>query len=112
MIKTSKKTILINILIKTIKIEIKKSITMEKKKMMIFRIKDNINNIKIANIEKIINMRIFKWKTRRNSINLMIGPQTSSIILQTMITEEIILDLEVNTTIIRMNKAKDKVLLK
>lgn len=61
--------------------------------MIIFRIKDNINNIKTPNIEKIINMRIFRWKTMKNLINSMIGHLTNSIILLMMI-EEKHLDLE------------------
>ena len=89
-------------------------ITMGKKMMMIFRIKDNISNIRTLNIEKIINMRIFKWKMRKNLINLMIGHLTSSIILLMMIIEGKHLDKEVISIIIQMikTKAKDKALSK
>ena len=61
--------------------------------MIIFRIKDNINNIKTPNIEKIINMRIFRLKMMKNLINSMIGYLTSSIILLMLIKEKH-LDLE------------------
>lgn len=89
-------------------------ITMGKKMMMIFRIKDNISNIRTLNIEKIINMRIFKWKMRKNLINLMIEHLTSSIILLMMIIEGKHLDKEVISIIIQMikTKAKDKALSK
>lgn len=89
-------------------------ITMGKKMMMIFRIKDNINNIRTLNIEKIINMRIFKWKMKKNLINLMIEHLTSSIILLMMIIEGKHLDKEVISIIIQMikTKAKDKALSK
>ena len=89
-------------------------IIMGKKMMMIFKIKDNINNIRTLNIEKIINMRIFKWKMRKNLINLMIEHLTSSIILLMMIIEGKHLDKEVISIIIQMikTKAKDKALSK
>lgn len=98
MIKTNKRMISINSIIITVKIVIKILTIMGKKMMIIFKVKNNC--IKTANIEKIINMKMFKLKMRRNSNNLMIGFQNKIIILLMMIKEGKHLVLEIISIII------------
>jgi len=113
MIKTSKRMISISLIIKgTIKIEFKKSTTMGRKMMIIFRIKGNFNSIKTPNIVRIINMRIFRWKKTKNLINSMIEYLTSSIIRLMTIIEGKHSDIELISIIIQMNKTKYRASLK